>query len=449
VEAEIRLDKLIMALILIAIAVVPLVYLPYRGDILDIYKIEENFYSVNAYDNVYEPKLNTLLIIEVFLLLLLYFRIKLSGNIFQWYSIYLPLFPFYFFIVISTLLSPYKTIALYGWPQRWEGLMAFFAYLILFLFTANFLNNRLRLKTALKYLLISSFLISLYGLIQFFGFDFIPRGPVRVNWGRPFSTLGNSNFAGSYLTMLLPLALTLYIYANKKRDIYLLGLSNTVLYAFLVVTATRSAWLATGIIIPLLIVLSYHQIKTDPRRIFLLFLVFLLVTVGLNIYQKGGIYSRFMTIFSDLSVMLEGNEYELNQVGSSRMFIYQKSLPLLLKRPLLGSGPDTFARVFPQELFIEYSGKNKLVDKAHCEYLQLAITVGLPALFCYLWFLVSLIKKNLSNLHYRNKYQLALFMAFLGYTIQAAFNISVVAVAPIFWAIMGMNLAVNETGGRG
>ncbi len=75
----------------------------------------------------------------------------------------------------------------------------------------------------------------------------------------------------------------------------------------------------------------------------------------------------------------------IDQVGSSRIFIYRNSLPLLLESPILGVGPDNFAEVFPQEDFQEFKGNQRqIVDKAHSEYIQLGVTTGLPALFIYL-----------------------------------------------------------------
>jgi hypothetical protein len=66
--------------------------------------------------------------------------------------------------------------------------------------------------------------------------------------------------------------------------------------------------------------------------------------------------------------------------------------------------------VYPQSKYQEFTGKKIIVDKAHNEYLQLAITAGIPALLIYLWF-IGLILKNSVKSYLRNennKYNISL-----------------------------------------
>jgi len=51
------------------------------------------------------------------------------------------------------------------------------------------------------------------------------------------------------------------------------------------------------------------------------------------------------------------------------------------------------------------------------------------------------LKRKMDDL---NIYHTALFMAVLSYTVTALFNISVVPVAPVFWAILGLNIAISK-----
>jgi putative inorganic carbon (HCO3(-)) transporter len=107
--------------------------------------------------------------------------------------------------------------------------------------------------------------------------------------------------------------------------------------------------------------------------------------------------------------------------------------------------------VYPQSKYQEFTGKKIIVDKAHNEYLQIGVTLGLPALFFYLLILFDIYKKGINSLKQLKRkineieiYHTALFMAVLSYTVTALFNISVVPVAPVFWAILGLNIAVSK-----
>jgi len=57
----------------------------------------------------------------------------------------------------------------------------------------------------------------------------------------------------------------------------------------------------------------------------------------------------------------------------------------------------------------------------------------------YLSFLFAIIRVNVRKL-FDNEVQLALFIAIIGYLIQAFFNISVVSVAYVFWIFLGLSV---------
>ena len=83
-----------------------------------------------------------------------------------------------------------------------------------------------------------------------------------------------------------------------------------------------------------------------------------------------------------------------------------------------------------------------MVDKAHNEYLQIAITIGTPALLVYLLLLFKVYRRAVQALKVANKQQKLIIFTLLavitGYLVQAIFNISVVSVAPILWMLLGI-----------
>ncbi|SNY27352.1 putative inorganic carbon (hco3(-)) transporter [Orenia metallireducens] len=441
------LVKIPIIFLIFAVAVVPLIYLPYlqntQGQLL-IRDNHGNIISNSIKDTIYKPKADTLILITLCMLVVLYFMIKKEEVRLSWKSFYTPLALFFGFIVVSTILSPYKVVAIYGKNMRCEGLLVVASYLVLFLVAMNLVKDKVYLKQIVKYLIISGVIISIYGLLQYFGFDFIPRDPYREHWNhRAFSTLGNPDFAGSYVSMLLPLSFILYYYVERNnKKLFLLGTITTIFYTFMLATGTRSTYLAMLCLIPI----GYYFIKNDlankKKRFVLIMLVFIIITLFFNYINQGYLLNRFISIFLDGKALLWGNEQEVNSAGSYRMLIYKTSVPLLFKHPWFGQGLDTFHKVYPQEIYQNFTGnKNIILDKAHCEYLQLGITVGIPALIAYLWFLFRVIKFNLKSVSVKDKYHLALLIAVLGYLIQATFNISVVSVAPVFWVLMGLSIS--------
>ncbi|MGI1658548.1 MAG: O-antigen ligase family protein [Desulfitobacterium sp.] len=147
----------------------------------------------------------------------------------------------------------------------------------------------------------------------------------------------------------------------------------------------------------------------------------------------------------------EGNE----RIGSSRGYIWSRSLPLLKNSLIFGYGPDTFAIAFPQhdiigKLYAYHGDMWQVVDKPHNLYLQIAINTGVLSLFAFL-FLVGTylfrsfrlyVSKPLDS--FLSQAGVAVFVAIVGYLGAAFFNDSVVSVAPVFWVLLGLGVSVNH-----
>lgn len=141
------------------------------------------------------------------------------------------------------------------------------------------------------------------------------------------------------------------------------------------------------------------------------------------------------------------------KLGSSRGYIWSRSIPLLKNSLILGSGPDTFIFRFPQNDLIgkyyAYDTPNMIVDKPHNLYLQIGLNDGLIALLAFLAIMFIYIIDSLKLYALKNKYDKtqvlgsATCLGIIGYLFAGLFNDSVVSVAPVFWIILGVGVALN------
>lgn len=123
-----------------------------------------------------------------------------------------------------------------------------------------------------------------------------------------------------------------------------------------------------------------------------------------------------------------------------RIEIWKMTLNLIAKKPMLGCGPDNLKK----GLFISckyeaikfYLRNHTVVDKAHNEYLNIAATIGVPALILYLTFLSLILLPKLKN---KSKLNYIFVLVIISYLAQAFFNISTIGVAPLFWMILGLS----------
>ena len=145
------------------------------------------------------------------------------------------------------------------------------------------------------------------------------------------------------------------------------------------------------------------------------------------------------------------NGYE--HLASGRGYIWSRSIPLLKHSLLLGTGADTFSAVYPQNDVVGkingfYDGM--IITKPHCLYLQIGVQHGVAALICFLvvcvWYLVQCcrIYWRCPFITQRHWFGFGIMIGVLGYLITGITNDSTVALAPLFWALLGIGFAINR-----
>lgn len=162
----------------------------------------------------------------------------------------------------------------------------------------------------------------------------------------------------------------------------------------------------------------------------------------LNFYGKASSMKNAPT-------MLLGNYDEL---ASKRGFMWARTLPLLKKYIVFGSGADTFTLVYPQNDYVAMKNagyEGNIISKPHCMYLQVAVQTGLVSLLAMLVFLgmylvqsICLYGKSLpkSQLGCTG---LAILLGVIGYLVSCISNDSSITVAPVFWGLIGLGITVN------
>lgn len=139
--------------------------------------------------------------------------------------------------------------------------------------------------------------------------------------------------------------------------------------------------------------------------------------------------------------------------ASGRGYIWSRTIPLLKDYLILGSGADSFSLVFPQN---DYLGKfnagynTLIVTRPHNMYLQIGVQQGMLSLVifllvCAIYLLQSIKLYWKINLNNRTAiFGVGIMLGIFGYLISGIANDSTVAVAPLFWALLGIGFAVNR-----
>jgi O-antigen ligase len=339
---------------------------------------------------------------------------------------------YFILITISTLLSPNLKTSLWGTRLREEGLFAISAYILLYLFSKQYYRKS---NKHIYLFLISVSLVALYGISQYFGFDPIPRDFIRYNWrGRAFSTIGNPNYLGAYLVLALPIGMFSYIHSKRKITLFI----TLLVYLCLLCTNSRGSWI--GFIFSGVPLVYYaNRFGYSKKALLVTIGCMAAVTILFNLFNNSHFLSRFLSIFIDMSKFIT-RAPDIDRAGSSRIFIWTRVIPLIKENPVWGVGLENLGSAFSvkyESEILNYFGRAVTVDKAHNEYLHIAVSTGIPSLIVYLAFLASVVWKGFKQIK-KNHYILPLFCSVLGYLSQAFFSISVVSVAPIFWIFLGI-----------
>lgn len=139
--------------------------------------------------------------------------------------------------------------------------------------------------------------------------------------------------------------------------------------------------------------------------------------------------------------------------GSSRGYIWSRSIPMIKDTLFIGYGPDTFAMYFPQNDYVAklhyLSGITTVVDKPHNMYLQIAINTGLVSLIAFLifvgWYCITCLRLYFNGIY--NEYYtfgIACFIAVVAFLVSSLANDSTVSVSPVFWILLGIGIACNR-----
>jgi len=361
-----------------------------------------------------------------------------------------PLMAFVMAVGLATAVSVNPLWSVVGAPRRHEGLLSLVAYAVM---CAGTLVVVVRggLRVWLAAVLAGGTLAGLYGIAQYFGIELIVRDSVRVDWWRPFSTSGNPNFLGAYMVLIAPLAAAALL-TVRRRTVAVLSLAAlTVTVITALCTYSRAAWLGLAVAAALFGVLGARRpTGVDARTV-----RYRLAGVGAVLVVLAGMFFASHSPLAASRADWSAAQRAWTAVEPAdpqggfrwRLYFWRHTLQLLAKRPIVGYGPETLVLVFPQgwdaersRLFGEMLFTPPMVDKAHNETLDMAMSIGVLGVAAFWWVLVSAVRAGklaLGAADPRRVFAAACLAAMAGYWVDVQWHFSVVSVAPVFWSVMG------------
>lgn len=398
-------------------------------------------------------------------------------------------------IVVSTMLSTSKTIALYGQYNRSDGAISYICYVLL-MFIAMHIEYP---KKAVEYVLYAFYPLVIINFIiitmNFTGHDiliyepvqkaismFLPKGAKLGTGSQMLGTLNHFNYMSGTFAIITVMYLSWSVIDKSiiRRNVNLIVALLSV--ATMLMAESTSGFLTVLVVIPFIIWLI---IKSENRKMaFMSLIVFCFLSVVIlhmlalknpKVWDESvgffisknpyTVQQPLKTSFKDdgLNPLLQfetpvaaaKKTYSLPVLpksgvgaGSGRVFIWKHAIKKTMERPLFGYGLDTLMYNFPQysiDLRANLETGTVVVDKPHNLYIGILYGTGIVG-FIGFFGLIALTLwtafKIIFCFNSSSSLAVTLCVAWLAYLFQALFNDSLPGSTTPLWICAGMMMAL-------
>ena len=356
--------------------------------------------------------------------------------------------------LLTTVISVSPSVSYRGEYENFRGLLTVLNYPVLFYLLVHFLRTRQQINRLFFVILLAGLVVTIYGISQFFGIDFVAWNPTSIAPGRYFSSLGNPNFLAAYLAMVVPWTIVFFIETQSVFRRVLLFISFVVMFFALLGTWSRGGFL--GLVAALAVLAAFglaraaDWLRRHPEgpaqalrqapgfRVWLALLglaVAALVTLSLTFGRQH------MLRMADTILHFP------EAVKVSRLHIWGPAVGMIRDYPILGTGLDTFKTVFPRyatPAFAAIDGANVSSRTAHNEILQVLATQGVVGLLVVIWLTVAMGRAwwrayRRPGASERDRLLLiGVLASWTAYSVQNLFSFGVVSIDTFYWLLVAV-----------
>ncbi|HVC68645.1 MAG TPA: O-antigen ligase family protein [Acidimicrobiales bacterium] len=363
---------------------------------------------------------------------------------------------------VTTLTSAEPRISFIGRQGSYEGFILVASLAVLASAMAESFSSE-SLPALFRMIVASTVPVLVYGAIQIYGFD-VHKGssldfvPWHVPFHNVFASMGNPNHLGGYFVTVLPLGIVAAVLTKSRWQRIVLWVWVALTIVLLLQTAARGAWLGGLAGGAILVVGLLPRLRAGARTVGIAAGGGLVVAVALI---AGG--SRFLG--AKASALLQ---FGSGSSVSQRYGYWSSAFRLAVHHPLVGTGPDTFAATYTRyqdATLAKELGSGFFVNGAHNVFLSWMANEGFPGLvlmfalfvFGLAWGIRAWMSaragaddeaapdQSAPLMNDARRYLVAaLVAAFVGYFVQASFDVEQVETLFILFIVLGMLGIVNR-----
>jgi len=349
----------------------------YKKNILSCLKILILFIVLFVNKQVYTFRVNQEMILKLFIIVILTLLIIkfLEIKEISWYRNRLNLPISLYILMMSISLLRFKVLSVGLGDYE-----IFISYFLLYFLIINNIDKKEQFDSFIKIFFLTSIIISVYTLIQYYGFD-----PYYDDLKQLSSTIGQKNWISNYIGMFFPVTLIYFLLEDIKKNKIVYYILLSILYATMMICQSRGIWISIIFTTLIAIYLIYRFklftiFKENQKWLVVLIITFLIITI---IYSTDNPLNKSSITVSQRA-MSTFNEQDPSI--NTRLLMWKTTFEMIKDKPLLGSGIGSFKMNYlnyqadflqKNTYYIKYSGK---AGEAHNEYLQIGAELGIISL---------------------------------------------------------------------
>lgn len=372
-------------------------------------------------------------------------------------------------MTLATVLSPSPRIALFGDYGRFEGLLTLLNYGAIFFLTGTLVrSNRLIPDTRAfaRNLAMAAIgggaLVSVYGIFQRFGLDFLVWSSNGTDTTRSFSTLGNPIYVAAYATILLSLALALFVVERDTPRRVFLGAASVLIATCLVMTYSRAGWagmlVSAGVLVTLFWLGRKSLLPFMAAKRLLAYIGLVLVVLAV-IAGAVTLSERHASVPTKSALSRALSSFNLSSAGlADRASLWKSGIAMVKDRPVLGWGPDTFGTYYSQYRRLDMVRFERVTmnlsrplhqNRVHSDILQQAISGGLVGAAAYVamigaFFLMALMSLRRARDNPYSALLIGIIAGLAGYFVQIQASFSTISSSPLVWMLMAAVFVIGD-----
>ena len=296
-----------------------------------------------------------------------------------------------FYLLIGIFIFSLSSIVWSDFSGTYQLESINFACLLLLAFTSMQISKTTHIQLILFSAVSGGALTALIAFLQVWGWN-----PFYYNiTGFPAASFINKNHLANYIDLLIPVSLFLLVTSHGNKKKWILSISISLLFSYLIFSHTRASWISLLVTLSLILYLSYKypwlqkQFQSVDSK-YTLLIIFLSIALINSPGSTLNEENRFTQLYNSLG------STEDTSSTTSRMNAYKGAIEMIKDNPILGTGLGSFQIAFkPYNQNITQKGQaNSIFIQLHNDPLQVFVELGIIGGLLAITFVLMILYKS-------------------------------------------------------